>query len=60
MIANLPRLRQPKLGASSLPWQSETKTIEEKPWDLEQVVEMTADYVRRKEDAVFEAAFAEL
>lgn len=34
--------------------------IEEKPWDLEQVVEMTAEYMRRKEDAVFEAAFAEL
>ncbi len=25
---------------------------------LERVVEMTADYMRRKEDAVFEAAFA--
>jgi hypothetical protein len=27
-------------------------------WDLERVVEMTADYMRRKEDAKFEAAFA--
>jgi IS1 family transposase len=34
--------------------------IEEKPWSLERVVEMTADYLRRKEDAKFEAAFAEL
>jgi hypothetical protein len=25
--------------------------LEEKPWSLEQVVEMTADYMRRKEDA---------
>jgi IS1 family transposase len=32
--------------------------IEEKPWDLERVVEMTADYMRRKEDAEFEKAFA--
>lgn len=29
-------------------------------WDLEQVVEMTADYMRRKEDAKFEEAFAKL
>jgi hypothetical protein len=28
--------------------------IEEKPWDLERAVEMTADYMRRKEDAEFE------
>jgi hypothetical protein len=34
--------------------------LEEKPWSLERVVEMTAEYLRRKEDAVFEAAFAEL
>jgi IS1 family transposase len=34
--------------------------IEEEPWTLERVVEMTADYMRRKEDAVFEAAFAEI
>ena len=26
-------------------------------WDLERVVEMTADYMRRKEDAEFEKAF---
>lgn len=32
--------------------------VEEKPWTLEQVVEMTADYMRRKEDAEFEKAFA--
>jgi hypothetical protein len=32
--------------------------VEEKPWILEQVVEMTADYMRRKEDAEFEKAFA--
>ncbi len=29
-------------------------------WSLERVVGMTADYLRRKEDAKFEAAFAEL
>jgi len=34
--------------------------IEEKPWTLERVVEMTTDYMRRKEDAVFEEAFAEI
>lgn len=34
--------------------------IEEKPWILERVVEMTADYMRRKEDAIFEDAFAEI
>jgi IS1 family transposase len=34
--------------------------IEEKPWTLEQVVEMTAEYMRRKEDAVFEVAFQSL
>jgi hypothetical protein len=34
--------------------------VELKTWDLEQVVEMTADYMRRKADAKFEAAFAEL
>jgi hypothetical protein len=27
-------------------------------WSLEQVVEMTADYWRQKEDAKFEEAFA--
>jgi hypothetical protein len=31
-----------------------------KAWDLERVVEMTAEYCRRKEDAKFEAAFTEL
>ena len=31
--------------------------LEEKPWDLEQVVEMTTDYLRKKEDAKFEAEF---
>jgi len=34
--------------------------LEEKPWSLERVVEMTAEYCRRKEDAKFEEAFAEL
>jgi len=34
--------------------------LEEKPWDLERVVEMTAAYMRRKEDAVFESAFEEI
>jgi IS1 family transposase len=34
--------------------------VELAQWGLEQVVEMTADYLRRKEDAKFEAAFAEL
>ena len=32
--------------------------VELEVWDLERVVEMTADYVRRKADAKFEAAFA--
>ena len=34
--------------------------VEFEAWDLERVVEMTAEYCRRKEDAKFEAAFAEL
>jgi hypothetical protein len=34
--------------------------VEEKPWSLERVVEMTAEYQRGKEDAKFEAAFADL
>jgi IS1 family transposase len=34
--------------------------VEETPWDLERVVEMTAEYMRRKEDAVFEMAFEEV
>ena len=33
--------------------------LEEKPWSLERVIEMTTEYLRRKEDAVFKAAFAE-
>jgi IS1 family transposase len=33
--------------------------VEYERWSLERVVEMTADYMRRKEDAVFEEAFAE-
>jgi len=33
--------------------------IELERWDLERVVEMTAEYGRRKEDAEFEKAFAE-
>jgi len=32
--------------------------LEEKPWSLEKAVEMTADYMRRKEDAQFEMEFA--
>ena len=31
--------------------------LEEKPWSLEKVVEMTADYLRRKEDGQFEMEF---
>lgn len=34
--------------------------VEWEAWTLERVVEMTADYMRRKEDAKFEQAFAEL
>jgi hypothetical protein len=34
--------------------------VELERWSLEQVVEMTAAYLRRKEDAAFEAAFAKL
>jgi hypothetical protein len=33
--------------------------LEEKPWTLERVVEMTAEYCRRKEYTVFEEASAE-
>lgn len=33
--------------------------VEFERWSLERVVEMTTDYMRRKEDAVFEAAFAD-
>jgi hypothetical protein len=33
--------------------------VELERWNLERVVEMTADYMRRKEDATFETAFAE-
>ena len=32
--------------------------VEWDAWDLERVVEMTADFMRRKEDAAFEKAFA--
>ena len=32
--------------------------VEQERWDLERAVEMTADYLRRKEDAEFEQAFA--
>jgi hypothetical protein len=34
--------------------------VELERWDLERVVEMTAEYCRRKEDAEFEKAFAAL
>jgi len=33
--------------------------VEWEAWDLERVVEMTADFMRRKQDAKFEEAFAE-
>jgi IS1 family transposase len=33
--------------------------LEEKPWSLEKVVEMAADYLRRKDDAQFEMAFTQ-
>ncbi len=33
--------------------------VEWECWDLERVVEMTADFIRRKEDAKFDEAFAE-
>lgn len=32
--------------------------VEEKPWGLERVVQITEEYLRRKEDAVFELALA--
>ena len=32
--------------------------VEYERWSLERVVEMPADYMRRKEDAAFETAFA--
>jgi len=32
--------------------------VEFERWDLERVVEMTADYIRRNEDAKFKMAFA--
>lgn len=34
--------------------------VEFEPWDLEQVVEMTSEYFRVKDDAAFEAEFARL
>lgn len=34
--------------------------LEEKPWTINQVVDLTEAYVRRMEDAKFEAAFAAL
>ncbi len=34
--------------------------VEWEAWDLERVVEMTADFMRRKEDAKFAEAFAEV
>ena len=34
--------------------------VEFERWSLERVVEMTANYLRRKEDAKFEKAFAKL
>jgi len=40
-----------------LPWLLAWKLA---PWRLEDVVEMTADYWRQKEDMQFEKAFEEL
>jgi hypothetical protein len=34
--------------------------LEESPWSLERVVELTEQYLRGKEDTKFEAAFAQL
>lgn len=34
--------------------------VEFEAWDLERVVDMTADFMRRKEDAKFDAAFSEI
>ena len=34
--------------------------VEYERWSLEQAVEMTVEYLRRKEDVKFEAAFARL
>jgi hypothetical protein len=34
--------------------------VEFERWSLEQAVEMTAEYLRRKEDAKFEDAFAKM
>lgn len=34
--------------------------VELEPWSLERVVEMTENYLRSKEDAEFEKAFAEI
>jgi len=34
--------------------------VEVERWSLERVVDMTADYLRRKEDAKFEKAFAKI
>jgi hypothetical protein len=34
--------------------------VESERWSLERVVEMTADYMRRKNDAKFEETFSEL
>ncbi len=33
--------------------------VEEKPWGLERVVQITEEYLRRKEDAIFEEALTE-
>jgi hypothetical protein len=34
--------------------------VEFERWSLEKVMDMTAEYIRRKEDAEFEKAFAEI
>jgi hypothetical protein len=43
-------------------WQNATPAVaagvEYERWSLERAVEMAAEYVRRKEDAEFETAFA--
>ena len=54
--------QNPKLQNESGPTPGTTPAtaagLEEKPWSLEQVVDMVAEYHRTKEDDILEAAFA--
>ncbi len=50
-LNNKARLKRPHVDPSG---------VEYERWSLEKVLEMTADYMRRKEDAKFENAFAKL